>query len=66
MTMWGLGVNQSVDAASTDLYLGARHFSLDVTCSASANCSGAPGSAPGTKLQTEDMWVVVGGARVKF
>jgi hypothetical protein len=66
MTMYGFGVVQNVDAAATELYLDARHFSMDVTCSASANCTGAAGTAPGTKLQTEDMWVVVGGARVKF
>jgi hypothetical protein len=66
MTMYGFGITQNVDAAATELYLDARHFSADVTCSASANCTGKDGSAPGTKLQTEDMWVVVGGARVKF
>jgi hypothetical protein len=66
MTMYGFGVVQNVDAAATELYLDARHFATDVTCSAAANCTGAAGSAPGTKLQTEDIWVVVGGARVKF
>jgi hypothetical protein len=66
VTMYGFGVTQNVDAASTELYLDARHFSADVTCSASGNCSGAAGSAPGTKLQTDDFWAVIGGARVKF
>jgi hypothetical protein len=66
VTMYGFGVTQNVDAASTEIYLDARHFSADITCSAAANCSGAAGSAPGTKLQTEDFWAVIGGARVKF
>jgi hypothetical protein len=66
MTMYGFGVTQNVDAAATELYLDARHFAADITCSASANCTGELGSAPGTRLQTEDMWIIVGGARVKF
>jgi hypothetical protein len=66
VTMYGFGVTQNLDAASTEMYLDWRHFSADITCSAAANCSGAAGSAPGTKLQTEDFWVVIGGARLKF
>jgi hypothetical protein len=70
MTMYGFGVTQIVDAAATELYLDARHFSADITCSSSeANCQGAAkiiGSVALQKLQTEDIWVVVGGARVKF
>jgi hypothetical protein len=73
MTMYGFGVTQNVDAAATEIYLDARHFSADITCSAAAAatsptslCSGTPGTAPGTKLPTEDMWIIVGGARVKF
>ena len=66
VTMYGFGVTQHVDAAATELYLDARHFSADITCSAANNCSGAAGSALGTKLQTEDFWAVIGGARVTF
>jgi hypothetical protein len=66
VTMYGFGVTQNLDAASTELYLDWRHFSADITCSAAANCTGAAGSAPGTKLQTDDFWMLVGGARLKF
>jgi hypothetical protein len=70
MTMYGFGVTQNVDAAATELYLDYRHFSADITCSSTVfNCgSGAAtiGTVPLQKLQTEDFWVVIGGARMKF
>jgi hypothetical protein len=70
LTMFGLGIQQNVDAAQTEFYLDARHFSANVTCSATgANCMGAAamiGSVPLQKLQTEDFWAVIGGARLKF
>jgi hypothetical protein len=70
MTMWGFGITQNVDAAATELYLDARHFEADVTCSATgANCTGAHaviGTVPLQKLQTDDFWAVIGGARLKF
>jgi hypothetical protein len=68
--MLGFGIQQNVDAAATELFLAVRHFSADVTCSATgANCTGAAaavGSVPLQRLQTEDFWAVIGGARVKF
>jgi hypothetical protein len=66
VTMYGFGITQNVDAAATELYLDWRHFSADITCSAANNCSGPAGGAPGTKLQTEDFWAAIGGARLKF
>ena len=70
VTMYGFGITQNIDAAATELYLDWRHFSADIECSATAsNCSGT-GAPVGTvalqKLQTEDFWAVIGGARVKF
>jgi hypothetical protein len=53
MTIWGLGITQNLDAAATQLYLGYRNFSADI-----ATIGGA--------LPTEDLHVVVGGARVQF
>jgi hypothetical protein len=68
--MLGFGIQQNVDAAATELFLAARRFSADVTCSATgANCTGAAapiGSVALQRLQTEDFWAVIGGARVKF
>jgi hypothetical protein len=73
--MWGLGIAQRFDAASTDLYLGYRHFDPTIQCTdlvAAATCTGgvAVGAAPGTfttnKLATEGIDVVVMGMRVLF
>jgi hypothetical protein len=70
VTMYGFGITQNVDAAATEIYLDYRHFSADITCSATgANCTGgvaAIGAVPLQKLQTEDFWTVIGGARLKF
>jgi hypothetical protein len=71
MEMYGFGITQIVDAAATELYLDARHFSAEITCNGTGagatagNCDGAVGGTS-IKLPTEDMWVIVGGARVKF
>lgn len=53
-TIWGLGVTQSLDAAATTLYLGYRHFDADIS------------QVGGVRLPTEDLHVVIGGARVQF
>src|SRR5262249_5467725 len=69
LTMWGVGINQRIDAASTDLYLGYRHFDADIKCTTTGpNCSGATSFAPGAKnsLSTEPFSAVIGGARVQF
>jgi hypothetical protein len=62
LTIWGFGIAQNIDAAATALYLGYRHMEADISCS--TNClTGAGG--PG-KLATEDIDVIVMGARVLF
>jgi hypothetical protein len=53
--VWGVGIVQNIDAAATELYLGWRHYSADVTDNGGAKT-----------LDTEDLDIVVGGARVKF
>jgi hypothetical protein len=68
LTVWGVGITQNIDAAATELYLDARHFSADITCTGAGGpgvCTGAAGAAP-TKLSTEDGIFVIGGARLKF
>jgi hypothetical protein len=62
LRIWGIGITQNVDAAASTLYLGYRNFDADVSCK--ANCltgTGAP-----TKLDTEQIHVIVGGAIVRF
>jgi hypothetical protein len=42
LTMFGFGIQQNVDAAAAELFLDARHFSANVSCSATGlNCTGA-------------------------
>jgi hypothetical protein len=68
LTVWGVGITQNIDAAATELYLDARHFSADITCTGAGGpgvCTGAAG-AVATKLSTEDGIFVIGGARLKF
>jgi hypothetical protein len=70
LTVWGLGIVQNVDAAATELYLGWRHYSADVTCNGTGagasgtNCAGEAGSP--AKLGVKDLDIVAAGARVKF
>jgi len=83
VTVYGFGIQQSLDApgavsgysigaltTGTDVFLDARHFSADITCSATgADCTGAAakiGSVPLEKLQTDGFWAVIGGARIRF
>jgi hypothetical protein len=69
LTIWGLGITQNVDAAASQLYLGYRNFSADITCTGAATatgaCAGAAGG-PAKSLPTDDIHVVVGGAIVRF
>ena len=51
--MWGLGINQSVDAAAMDVYIGYRNFSLD-----SANCSAVGGC--------KDISLITAGSKIRF
>jgi hypothetical protein len=62
MTSYGLGITQNVDAAATTLYLGWRHYQVDIDCS--TNCISGEGGP--NSLAVEDIDVVVGGAVVKF
>jgi len=68
-TMWGFGIVQKFDAASTDIYLGYRHLSADITCTGAATaqgvCAGTAGGAA-KSLPVESINVIVGGARVLF
>jgi hypothetical protein len=66
LSVWGLGIAQTFDAAATAVYLGYRHMEADITCTgAGATCSGAAGGAA-KKLPTENIDVIVFGARVLF
>ena len=69
MKVWGIGIVQKFDAASTDVYLGYRHFDADITCTGAVTAAGACAGAAGAaahKLPTEGIDVIVGGARVLF
>jgi hypothetical protein len=54
ISVWGLGFNQNVEAATLDLYVAYRNFSFDVT------------STTGRKSQLEDLQTVQLGARIQF
>ena len=56
---WGVGINQSLEAASMDVYIGYRNVSADVSTSA----TGA-GSSAVTSIET--FHAVVGGAKIDF
>jgi hypothetical protein len=51
--MWGLGVVQHIDAAAMELYLSYRNYSGEI-------------SAGGQSASTDDMNIVLGGARIRF
>ncbi|MGE3067042.1 MAG: hypothetical protein AB7K67_15770 [Hyphomicrobiaceae bacterium] len=53
MDIWGIGVVQNIDAAATEIFLGYRHYSADVT-------------ATGLLAPLVDFSQVTGGMRVKF
>ena len=55
---WGLGAVQTVDVASMDLYLTFRKYEADATI------SGGPDNQIVGGLQ--DIWFIVGGARIQF
>jgi hypothetical protein len=62
LTIWGVGITQNVDAAASTLFLGYRNFDADVSCR--FNC--LTGVGPATRLDTEQIHVIVGGAVVRF
>jgi hypothetical protein len=51
--VWGLGIVQHIDAAAMELYLSYRNYSGEV-------------SLGGASAQTDDMNIVLGGARIRF
>jgi hypothetical protein len=51
--VWGLGVVQHIDAAAMELYLSYRNYSGEI-------------SLGGESAKTDDMNIVVGGARIRF
>jgi len=55
LTVWGLGIVQNLDGAATELYLGYRNFSADLTY-----------TAAGSQFKFQDIDVVAAGARIKF
>jgi hypothetical protein len=54
VTIWGLGFNQSVEAAAMDIYVSYRNFEFDVT------------GENGLKANLEDFQTVTMGARIQF
>ncbi len=60
LNIWGFGIAQNFDAAATAVYAGYRRMEADITC------TGAACTLPGGKLPTEDIDVIVMGARVLF
>lgn len=53
---YGLGMTQKIDSAAMTLYLGWRHFNVDVTT----------GGAGGGQQNISDIDTVIGGARIQF
>jgi hypothetical protein len=72
MKVWGLGIAQTFDAAATVMYLGYRHMEADIACTGTqigSNTVPNPNvvvACPGGRLPTEDIDVIVMGARVLF
>ena len=73
LNVWGLGIAQNFDAAAAAVYLGYRNMEADITCTGAAILAGpgagaCAGGAGGVskKLPTEDINVIVMGARVLF
>jgi len=58
--MWGLGFNQSIDAAAMDLYIGYRNIKADVFTSATGAAAGQ------TKRNVEDFQAVTVGGIIRF
>lgn len=57
---YGLGLNQSIEAAALNLYVSGRLFSADVYTSASGLRAGA------VETPIEDFLMIIGGARIEF
>jgi predicted porin len=59
VTVWGLGITQSIDAAAMDLYVGYKNFSADILT------TNAAGTAT-TKVTPKDMDAFFAGAIIRF
>jgi hypothetical protein len=66
LNVWGFGVAQNFDAAATAVYAGYRHMEADISCTTFGGDAGTTTACPGGKLPTEDIDVIVMGARVLF
>jgi hypothetical protein len=62
MTVWGFGLNQNIEAAAMDLYLGYRNYSADLTTSNGVAGAGARTTAFGVNTFHAGM----AGAIIKF
>ena len=60
--VWGLGLNQNIEAASMDVYLGWRRAEAEVSGSQNGS-SGGPGAR---KIELEPIDIVMGGSRIQF
>ena len=54
-SLWGLGINQKIDAAAMEIYAGWRRFSLSTTPAVAAGAAGL-----------DDIDIVFTGARIRF
>ena len=59
MTMWGIGINQSIEAAAMDLYINYRNYSPEADGFAIG--AGAPGN-----VEFEDFQTIMAGGIIKF
>ncbi len=57
VTVWGLGITQSIDAAAMDLYIGYKNFSADISTT---------NGAVRQKVSPQDMDAVFMGAIIRF
>ena len=61
LTFWGVGINQSIDAAAMDLYVAYRNISADMKLSATGSSAGAVRSNA-----IDDWQAVMAGAIIRF
>ena len=61
VTFWGVGINQSIDAAAMDLYVAYRNASADMKLSATGSSAGAVRSN-----SIDDWQAVMAGAIIRF
>ena len=57
---WGAGLNQSIDAAALDLYIGYRHYE------GSADLFDASGAGKSATVEFQDVDIVMSGAKISF